>query len=128
MTPSQTIEWNTRTRGTEVKDLLKKLKESNLVVVPTDQTNSFRTMDVEDYKMETFKHLSKGAIKIERARLTEIYDSCVDKLNELQEPASDKELAFVLQEKIYSKAIPQPKILIKDHKEPDSEGRFPTRM
>jgi len=27
-----------------------------------------------------------------------------------------------------SKAIPQPKILIKDHKEPDQEGNFPTRL
>ena len=110
-----------------VKGLLKEIRETDLVVVPTDKTNSFRTMDVERYKMEIDKHLSKNAVAIERAKLTEIHDSCSDKLNELQELASDKELAF-LDEKIRSKAIPQPKILIKDHKEPDSEGNFPTRL
>ena len=110
-----------------VKSVLKELKTSELVVVPTDKTNSFRTMNVERYKMEINKHLSKNAIVIERAKLTEIHDSCSDKLEELQELASEKELAF-LDEKIRSKAIPQPKILIKDHKEPDAEGNFPTRL
>jgi hypothetical protein len=84
-------------------------------------------MDIERYKMEVNKHLSERAIVIERAKLTEIYDSCFDKLNKLQEIASEKELMF-LDEKIRSKAIPQPKILIKDHKGPDQEGNFPTRL
>jgi hypothetical protein len=111
-----------------VKDVLKELKDSVLVAVPTGKTNSFRTMDIERYKMEEVnKHLSKRAIVIERAKLTEIYDNCFDKLNELQEIASEKELAF-LDEKIKSKVIPQPKILIKDHKGPDREGNFPTRL
>jgi hypothetical protein len=110
-----------------VKDILKELKDSDLVAVPTDKTNSFRTMDIERYKMEVNKHLSERAIVIERAKLTEIYDSCFDKLNELQEIASEKELTF-LDKKIRSKVIPQPKILIKDHKGPDQEGNFPTRL
>ena len=73
------------TTSVHVKDVLRDLKKSELVVVPTDKTNSFRTMDVERYKMEVIKHLSKSAIVIERAKLTKIYDNCSDKLNELQE-------------------------------------------
>jgi hypothetical protein len=109
-----------------VKGALKDLKKSELVVVLTDKTNSFHTMDIKKYKMEIFKHLSESAVVIERAKLTEIYDSCSNKLNKLQELASEKELAF-LDEKIRSKAIPQPKILIKDHKKPDQPvmGTFP---
>jgi hypothetical protein len=95
-----------------VKDVLKELKDSDLVAVPTDKTNLFCTMDIERYKMEVNKHLSERAIVIERAKLTKIYDSCFNKLNELQEIASEKELTF-LDEKIKSKAIPQPKILTK---------------
>jgi len=32
-----------------VREVLKELKDSDLVVVPTDKTNSFRTMDVDRY-------------------------------------------------------------------------------
>jgi len=45
--------------------------------------------------MEINKHLSKSAIEIKRAKLTEIFDCCSDKLGELQELASEKELAFL---------------------------------
>jgi hypothetical protein len=45
--------------STRVKDILSTLREVDLVVVPTDKTNSFRTMDVEVYKMEVNKHLSE---------------------------------------------------------------------
>jgi hypothetical protein len=48
-------------------------------------------------------------------------------LDGLQVLASEKEIAF-LDENIRLKAIPQPKILIKDHKKPDREGNFPTRL
>jgi hypothetical protein len=98
-----------------VKGILKDLKKSELIVVLTDKTNSFHTMDVERYKMEVFKHLSESKVDIERAKLTEIHDSCSDKLNKLRELASENDLAF-LDEKIRLKAIPQPKILIKDQR------------
>jgi hypothetical protein len=110
-----------------VKDVLKDLKQSGRVVVPTDKTNSFRTMEVEKYKEEVNKHLSERAVPIERAKLTEIHDRCADMLEGLEGLISEKEAAF-LDEKIKSKAIPQPKILIKDHKKPDEAGNFPTRL
>jgi hypothetical protein len=84
-------------------------------------------MNVEKYKTEFLKHLSKSAVAIKRAKLTEIIDNCSDMLNDLEELISEKELAF-LDEKINSKVIPQPKILIKDHKKPDYDGNFPTRL
>ena len=92
----------------------------NMVAVPTDKTNSFRTMDIERYKMEVNKHLSERATVIERAKLTEIHHSCFDKLNELQEIASEKELT-VLDERIKSKAIRSPK----SHQRP--QGTRPRR-
>jgi hypothetical protein len=57
-------------------------------------------MDVERYKMmEVNKHLSEWAIVIERAKLTEIHDSCSDMLDGLQELALEKELAFLDEKK-----------------------------
>lgn len=50
-----------------------------------------------------------------------------DLLNEIEEMATDKECEFIC-EKVKSKAVPQPKLLIKDHKKPDLEGNFPTRF
>jgi hypothetical protein len=84
-------------------------------------------MNVGKYKTEVLNHFSKNAVAIERAKLTKISDNCSDMLNDLEELASEKELAF-LDEKINSKVIAQPKVLIKDHKKPDYDGNFPTRL
>lgn len=118
---------NENTKSQEVKALTLKLAESSLVVVPTDKTNSFSTMDVSKYKEEVEKHLTLRAVEIPRDKLTEIQDQCFERLEELEGIISEHEFWF-LKEKIKSKAIPQPKILIKDHKMKDGNGDFPTRL
>lgn len=114
-------------KSSKVNKTLTKLKTSTLVVVPTDKTNSFRTMETEKYKIEVLKHLESGAKEVPRAKLTEVQEQCFEKLDEIQGIISEDEYRF-LQQKIKSKAIPQPKILIKDHKKKNQEGDFPTRL
>ena len=111
----------------EFKDLLKMLKEHDLVVISTDKTNSFAMMSTREYAKEINKHLAKNAVAIERNRLTEIVDNCFSFIQELDPYISTNEREY-LKEKVQSKAIPNPKILVKDHKKPGPDGRFPTRL
>jgi hypothetical protein len=48
-------------------------------------------------------------------------------VEEKKECLADKEEAFIMQS-INSKAIPSPKLLIKDHKKQDPNGNFPMRL
>ena len=111
----------------EIKDLLKQLKEHDLVVIPTDKTNSFTIMSTGEYSKEINKHLAKSAVRIDRSRLTEIVDNCFSFVQELDPFISTNERNF-LKEKIQSKAIPYPKILVKDHKKAGPDGNYPTRL
>ena len=103
------------------------LKEHNLVIIPTDKTNSFAMMSTREYAKEINKHLAKNAVAIERNRLTEIVDNCFSFIQELDPYISTNEREY-LKEKVQSKAIPNPKILVKDHKKPGPDGRLPTRL
>lgn len=110
-----------------VNETLKQLADSDLIAVPTDKTNSFRTMTTNEYIRQVTTHLNERATEIQRPKLVEIYEHCVELLEFTETIASDNEQAFLV-EKVKSKAIPQPKILIKDHKNPDSDGTFPSRL
>ena len=47
----------------------KNLKFTTTVVIPTDKTNSFKCIHIEDYKMWTIKHLLKNGKEIPRSKL-----------------------------------------------------------
>ena len=72
-------------------------------------------------------HLSERAAPILGAELTKIQDQCFNIMKEYSSLFSKKERAF-LTEKIKSKAIPTPRLLIKDHKKKRSDGNFDTRL
>jgi len=114
----------------QIKSLQQKLRNhDDLVVVPTDKTNSFRTVSKSNYCKWVGKHLAKNAKEVSKAKLADVKLLAQHLLHDKVELGilSDKEESFVKQ-KIDSMAIPSPKLLIKDHKKPDQEGNFPTRL
>jgi hypothetical protein len=68
-----------------------------------------------------------NAIELERCKLTEIMEQGRNLLSQVEELLSKGEIAF-LTEKLRSKGVPVPKILVKDHKKPDHDGHCPTRF
>ena len=118
----------TTPRAEAVKNLQKSLKKDIYhAVVPTDKTNSFKVMQVDEYIKQVKEHLQKNAKEIPRSRLTEVGDQAMSLLQEIQNSLSEKEAEFILQS-LQSKAIPSPKLLIKDHKKADKDGNLPTRL
>jgi hypothetical protein len=46
-------------RSQEIRDLANQVAESNNLIIPTDKTNSFTTMEVNEYKQKVIRHLLK---------------------------------------------------------------------
>jgi hypothetical protein len=84
-------------------------------------------MHVDEYKKQVEKYLSANAKEITRVRVVEIHTESYEMLESMSIRLSKKEVEF-LTERIKSKAIPSPKLLIKDHKDPDENGCFDLRL
>jgi hypothetical protein len=111
----------------DIRDVMTKLLSSSLVAVPTDKTNSYITMEIKHYIFKVRQHLAEKAIELERCKLTEIMEQGRNLLSQVEELLSKGEIAF-LTEKLRSKGVSIPKILVKDHKKPDSNGNYPTHF
>ena len=112
----------------KVQSCLRELsKNSNNIVVPTDKTNKWVLVEVEKYNKWMMQHICKDAIEILRRKLKQVYNKRMDILEEISWLMGKKEKAAV-QESLNSKSIPQPQLLVKDHKLPNEEGDFPTRF
>jgi hypothetical protein len=114
-------------KSEDIKAVNKNLKFTSTVVIPTDKTNSFKCIHIEDYKNWTIKHLLKNGKEILRSKLIQVFEDANELLESLAHIMSEDEYSFV-KESINSKAIPAPKLLIKDHKEIDDDGNYPTRL
>ena len=55
--------------------LLQSLEESEIVIVPTDKTNRFRSTNKEEYKTMVKENLKKSSREIDRVRVVEICDN-----------------------------------------------------
>ena len=113
--------------SSNINQLLGNLRKTSKVAVPTDKTNSFKIIEIEDYKSQVRQHLEKSAVEVPRGRLIEILENAKELLSTVGHIIDEKEYEYI-KETIDSKAIPTPKLLIKDHKKPDLEGNFPTRL
>lgn len=105
----------------------RELKKTNKVVIPTDKTNSYRTVDINKYINWMEEHLESKAIKSSRDRIKDIYNDANKLLDEIEDIINKNEYNL-LKETIETKAIPTPKLLIKDHKKPNDKGDYPTRI
>ena len=103
------------------------MKKLNLSIVATDKTGSFLAMETKLYFEKVQTHLVKVGKEIKREKLVEIEQEALTLLESITTHLDKGEVAF-LTETINSKAIPTPKIRIKDHKKVDSSGEFPSRL
>eukprot|EP00957_Ditylum_brightwellii_P210585 15365143-Ditylum_brightwellii.AAC.1 len=108
--------------------LLKCLVENEeAVVVPMDKTNSYKVAMLDDYKRWVMQHLTENAVKIHCSNIVKIHTEAEQYADSLVGILSTSKLDF-LREGIASKAIPQPQLLIKDHKDQEPNGDYPTRL
>lgn len=111
-----------------VKRVLKRLGEHpDLVVVPTDKTNSFLLTTTSEYDAEMMGHLNTKCIEISVATLDQAVIQSEAFFAKIKHRLSKAEVGFLL-EGLASKATPTPKLLCKNHKPRNpTTGRFDTR-
>jgi hypothetical protein len=116
-------------RAREIRDIAKKVSDQDHIIVPTtNKTNVFTVMQTDDYKQKVLKHLLKDGKAISRERLIQAKEQADELFKAIDRLCSKGERDFV-QESLKSKAIPSPKLLVKDHKKKDKWwGRYPTRL
>jgi hypothetical protein len=99
----------------DIRSLSSRLQQQpTLVVVPTDKTNTFRVIHLAKYIDQMQGHLRANAKPIPSARLTEVVEEAMSLLNDITPMLSANERLY-LSASIKSRAIPTPKLFIKDH-------------
>ena len=116
---------NTKTK--EIYDILQRLKKSGSVCVSTNKTNSTRVINIENYKRWVSNHLLKASDLALRAKLVALFEDANCLLDKAKMKLSVQEENFVRQ-LLATKAVPAPKLLIKDHKTINEKGELPTRL
>jgi hypothetical protein len=92
------------------------LKEHpNMMVIPTNKMNSYKVINKEEYIEWVLDHLKTDAIEVSADKLVKIHEEGNELLSKLGNTLSEKEMGFV-EEMLDSRAVPTPKLLIKDHK------------
>jgi hypothetical protein len=81
----------------------------------------------EDYLEWVRVHLDEAATEVSAEKLQSIFDEAFELLDDVGDFLSDDERGFI-EETLKTRAIPTPKLLIKDHKAMDERGNYPTRL
>jgi hypothetical protein len=104
------------------------LKEHpNMMVILTDKMNSYKVINKEKYIEWVLNHLKTDAIEVSADKLIEIHEEGNELLSKLGNTLSEKEMGFV-EEMLDSRAVPTPKLLIKDHKPMNEIGEYVMRL
>jgi hypothetical protein len=115
-------------KAKEIQHLEAKLKEHpNMMVIPTDKTNLYKVIDKEKYIEWVLDHLKTDAIEVSADKLVKIHEEGNELLSKLGNTLSEKEMGFV-EEMLDSRAVPTPKLLIKDHKPMNEKGEYMMRL
>ena len=77
-------------------------------------------MKTEDYESQMLQHLNQHGRQIDIPTLNQALQNADSLLLQLQDDLSPTEFRF-LSEKLDSKAIPTPKLAVKDHKKPSKD-------
>jgi hypothetical protein len=85
-------------------------------------------MQTDDYNQKVLKHLLKDGKEISRERMIQAKEQADEILKEIDNRFCSKGERDFVQESLKSKAIPSPKLLVKDHKKKDKWGQYPTRL
>eukprot|EP00957_Ditylum_brightwellii_P037332 2825488-Ditylum_brightwellii.AAC.1 len=70
--------------------------------------------------------MAKAAMPIKRAEIVKLHQDATTFALTLKEILNDDEFGYLM-ENINSRAIPEPQLLIKDHKK-KKDGQYPTRL
>ena len=113
-------------KAKEIRRLEAKLREHpNMMVIPTDKTNSYKVIDKEKYIEWVLDHLKTDAIEVSADKLVKLHEEGNELLSKLGNTLSEKEMGF-MEEMLDSRAVPTPKLLIKDHKPMNKKGEYVT--
>ena len=114
-------------KTSEIYDVIQILKKSRCVCVPTDKTNSTGVINIEDYKWWASYHLQKTDNLAIRPKVMALFEDANLLLEKVKKELSVKEEEFVRQ-LLATRAIPSPKLLIKDQKTINEKGGSPIRL
>ena len=116
-------------KSIEVKTTIKNLKaHPDLGPVATDKTNSCVLMDIKEYDRQMLEHLTSRAKEVTVEELNQEHQISIKCLKNIQGLLSKQEYKFI-KETVDKKGVPQPKLLIKDHKKKDPlTGAYPSRL
>eukprot|EP00957_Ditylum_brightwellii_P139060 10599025-Ditylum_brightwellii.AAC.1 len=96
-------------------------------MVLTDKTNNYVTVALNEFHSWMTKHLDKNVVEMKRKDIAKIHGETEAFATKVQ-PMLTKNGQDFLHEGIASKAIPQPQLFVKDRREPNDGGSFPTRL
>eukprot|EP00957_Ditylum_brightwellii_P125744 9585879-Ditylum_brightwellii.AAC.1 len=82
-------------------------------------------METPKYIDLVVKHLANAAEQVPRTEVVKFHEEAVEFANSRHDFISSDEFSFI-QESLTSKDIPQPQLLVKDHKPVEASGDFPT--
>ena len=103
------------------------MKKSGCVCVLTDKTNSTRVIKIEDHRLWVSDHILKASDLAIRPNVVALFEDAKKLLDKVKMEFSVQEESFVRQS-LAMRAIPSPKLLIKDHNKTNKKGEFPTRL
>ena len=110
-----------------INSLFSKLKKrEDLVVVPTDKTNSFVLLQTSEYANRVNQHLADDAVKTTTDCLSKAKETAKQKLDSFADLLSTNEYNYI-KATINKCSVPTVQLLIKDHK-PKKAGRHPSRL
>eukprot|EP00957_Ditylum_brightwellii_P024990 1889938-Ditylum_brightwellii.AAC.1 len=89
--------------------------------------NSYCIVEVEKFSRLVVTHLNKNVDCIPRSRVVKIHQEAVKFAEKLSRSLSHEENGLS-QEILDAKAISQPQLLVKDHKDKDDQVKFSTRL
>ena len=92
-----------------LEEKLKSPRNNNSIVVPTDKTGCFRTMDVEEYVRQMTNHLLVNGKEVSRAKVVAAHSQAEAFILSKEALLSTGEMSYLTQT-VASKAIPTPKL------------------
>ena len=114
--------------STEINSFLNLLRKAeDLVFVETDKTNSRVFKSTDDYAAQVIAHLNNDATKTNPGQLQKAKEEAESMLEKFKSMLSSAEHNYI-SETIRSSRVPTPRLLVKDHKDKDKDGNFPTRL
>eukprot|EP00957_Ditylum_brightwellii_P096454 7346254-Ditylum_brightwellii.AAC.1 len=102
-------------------------KNEQEIVVPTNRTNGHKLVATTDYINWVKKHMRDAAIPTKRQEIVKLHHEALHFANCLKEFLNDDKFGYMM-ENLNSRAIPEPQLLIEDHKKVQKDGHYLTRL